>query len=94
MSIVRHFGELSGLSVQSARSELILLNTEVAISDFEDIPVLRHGQLTRQFEYQVGTTDLVCDTGCYTTVVKTAQIHMLHMDTLYLKGSDNLFYGL
>ena len=26
-------------------------------------------------------------TGCYTTVVITVQIHLLYMDTLYLKGS-------
>ena len=29
-----------------------------------------------------------CVTGCYTTVVKTVQIHMLHMGTLYLKGKS------
>ena len=33
-------------------------------------------------------------TGCYTTVVKTVLIHMLYMDTLYLKGIYTLSYGL
>ena len=36
-------GTLSGLSVQPAKSELIFLNTAVAIFEFEGIPVLHHG---------------------------------------------------
>ena len=59
LSIVRWFVELSGLSVQPAKSELISLNTAVAISEFEGIPVLCHGQTTRFIGYQVGTGDLV-----------------------------------
>ena len=29
---------------------------------------------------------------CYTTDVKIMQVHMLHMNTLYLKGSDTMSY--
>ena len=32
-------------------------------------------------------------TGCYTTVVRTVLMHMLHVNTLYLKGSHTLSYG-
>ena len=56
---MRRFGELSGLSVQPAKSELIFLNTAVAISEFEGFTVLCHGQTTRYLGYQVGTVDLV-----------------------------------
>ncbi|CAI5712945.1 unnamed protein product [Peronospora destructor] len=56
---VRRFGELSGLSVRPAKSVLIFLNAAVVISDYEGIPVLRHGQTTRYLGYQVGTGDLV-----------------------------------
>ena len=54
LSIVRRFGRFSEISVQPAQSELILHNTAVAISDFEGIPVLSHGQTTRYIGYQVG----------------------------------------
>ena len=59
MSIVHRFGELSGLSVQPAKSELVFLNTVVALSEFEDIPILLHKQTTRYLGYQVRTEDLV-----------------------------------
>ena len=55
---MRRFGELSGLSVQRAKSELIFLNAAVAIFDFEDIPNI---QTTRYLEYQVRSGDLVDD---------------------------------
>ena len=47
LAIVRRFGELSGLSVQPAKNELILHDTAVAIFEYDGIPVLRHGQTTR-----------------------------------------------
>ena len=56
---MRRFGELSGLSVQPAKSELIFLNTAVASYDFEGIPVLCHGQTTRYIGYQERSGDLV-----------------------------------
>lgn len=48
-----------GLSVQPAKSVLIFLITAVAISDYEGISALRHGQKTRYLIYQVGTGDLL-----------------------------------
>ena len=47
LTVVRRIGELYGLPVQPAKSVLIFLNTAVAISEFEENLVLRHGQMTR-----------------------------------------------
>ena len=45
--------------MQPAKSELVFLNTVVALSEFEDIPILLHKQTTRYLGYQVRTEDLV-----------------------------------
>ena len=59
LSIVRRFGKVSWLFVQPAKSELVFLNTVVALSEFEDIPILLHKQTTRYLGYQARTEDLV-----------------------------------
>ena len=59
LTIVRRFEELFGLYVQPAKRELTFLNTAVAVSDFERIPVLRYGHMARYLGCQVETGDPV-----------------------------------
>ena len=55
LDIVAAFGRLSGLTVQPTKSQVIFLNTAVALPDYEGIPVLPHGATTRYLGHQVGT---------------------------------------
>ena len=49
------FRELSDLTAQPAKSVLFFLNTAVAVTNYEGLSVLQHGQTTWYVGYQVGT---------------------------------------
>ena len=58
LGIVSHFGNLSGLVAQPAKSKLIFLNKGVRLQTFCGISVLQPVDTVRYLGYEVGTGDL------------------------------------
>ena len=59
LHVVRAFSALSGLHVQPAKSQLLLLNRSVKLERYEGIAVVPTGETTRYLGYEIGTGELV-----------------------------------
>jgi hypothetical protein len=58
MQVVKQFGRLSGLQVQSTKSHLIFLNKAVKETTYCGLPVVPSGETVRYLGYEVGTGEL------------------------------------